>query len=91
MRVIIGDPHAKRQVKNKQCRVTKETLSKAKRAVKRQSEKKLLKKRGEHIERSFCHVHAHGKLRQATLRGRENLTKLSSGISIFQQAAGETK
>ncbi|MDQ8192348.1 transposase [Roseibacillus persicicus] len=75
VRVIIGDPHAKRRVKGKQCRVTKETLSKARRAIKSQSGKDLLKKRGEHIERCFCHVLDHGKLRRATLRGRENLTK----------------
>lgn len=75
VRTIVGDPHEKRRDKSKQCNATKETLNKARRAVKSQSGKDLLKKRGEHIERSFCHVLDHGKLRRATLRGQENLTK----------------
>lgn len=91
IRTIIGDPHAKRRDKSKQCEVTKETLRKAKRAVKSQSGKELLKKRGEYIERSFCHVLDHGKLRRATLRGRENLTKrqlvgaLSHNLSLLMR------
>jgi hypothetical protein len=50
-------------------------LHKAKQAVGSESGKALLRKRGEHLERSFCHVLDHGKHRRATLRGRENLTK----------------
>lgn len=91
IRTIVGDPHAKRRDKKNQCKVTKETLNKAKRAVKSQSGKELLKKRGELIERSFCHVLDHGKLRRATLRGQENLTKrqlvgaLSHNLSILMR------
>jgi hypothetical protein len=33
------------------------------------------KKRGEHLERSFCHMLDHGGLRRATLRGCEKLAK----------------
>ena len=55
--------------------MVKQVLSKAKRAVKSKSGKALLRKRGEHLERSFCHVLDHGKQRRATLRGRVNLTK----------------
>jgi len=50
-------------------------LNKAKRAVKSKSGKAVLRKRGEHLERSFAHVLDHGGLRRATLRGKENLTK----------------
>ena len=75
MRTVMGDPHESRRNKDKQCKVTRQTLSKAKRAVKSKSGKALLKKRGEHLERSFAHVLDHGGLRRATLRGVENLTK----------------
>lgn len=75
IRTVIGDPHATHWCKKKQCKVTRQTLSKACRAVKSKSGKALLRKRGEHLERSFAHVLAHGVMRRATLRGTENLTK----------------
>lgn len=75
VRVVIGDPHESKRRKDKQSGVVKRVLSKAKRAVKSKSGKALLRKRGEHLERSFCHVLDHGKHRRATLRGRVNLTK----------------
>ena len=53
----------------------RQVLHKAKRAVGSKSGKALLRKRGEHLERSFCHVLDHGKHRRARLRGRKNLTK----------------
>ena len=75
IRTIVGDPHTNRRDRSKQCRATKETLNKAKRAVTSTSGKALLKKRGEHLQRNFCHVLDHGNLRKATLRGRQNLSK----------------
>lgn len=75
VRVIIGDPHESRRRRDKQSGIVRQVLSKAKRAVKSKSGKMLLRKRGEHIERSFCHVPDHGKHRRATLRGRRNLSK----------------
>lgn len=75
IRTVMGDPHESRRNKDKQCKVTRQTLNKAKRAVKSKSGKALLRKRGEHLERSFAHVLDHGGLRRATLRGKENLTK----------------
>ena len=48
----------------------RQLLSKAKRAVKNKGGKALVRRRGEHIERSFCHVLDHGKHRRATFRGR---------------------
>ena len=75
LRVIIGDPHAnKRNAKRQEPRIRK-ALAKAKRAVKSKSGKKLLRKRGEYVERSFVHVLDHGGMRRATLRGRDNLSK----------------
>jgi transposase len=75
VRVIIGDPHEPKRRRDKQPGIVRQVLSKAKRAVKSKSGKALLRKRGEHIERSFCHVLDHGKHRRATLRGQRNLTK----------------
>jgi hypothetical protein len=66
-------------------------LSKAKRAVKSKSGKTLLRRRGEHIERSFCHALDHRKHRRATLRGRKNLCKrqltaaLSYNLSLLMR------
>ena len=75
VRVVVGDPHEPKRRKDKQSGVVKQVLSKAKRAVKSKSGKVLLRKRGEYLERSFCHVLDHRKHRRATLRGRVNLTK----------------
>ena len=50
-------------------------MRKARRAVKSKSGKALLRRRGEHLERSFAHLLDHGGMRRATLRGAENLTK----------------
>lgn len=75
IRTVMGDPHESRRNKDKQCEVTRQTLSRARRAVKSKSGKRLLRKRGEHLERSFAHVLDHGGLRRATLRGVQNLTK----------------
>ena len=61
--------------KNRQDGAVKEVLMKARRAVKSASGKALLRKRGQHIERSFAHVLDQGGLRCATLRGTLNLTK----------------
>jgi transposase len=82
IRTIIGDPHAPKRNPERQCPATRETLHKAKRAVTSKSGKALLRKRGEHLERSFCHVLDHGRLRRATLRGRLNLTKRQIGAAI---------
>jgi transposase len=75
LRVVIGDPQtSKRNPKKQESRIRK-ALAKAKRAVKSKSGKKLLRKRGEHVERSFVHVLDQGGMRRATLRGRTNLSK----------------
>lgn len=75
IRTIIGDPHAALRRKDKQDGTVRQVLSKAKRAVKSKSGKALLRKRGQHIERSFAHVLDQGGMRRATLRGTLDLTK----------------
>ena len=82
VRVIVGDPHAPKRNPQKQDGEVRGVLSKARRAVKSKSGKALLRKRGEYLERSFCHVLDHGKLRRATLRGRENLSKRQLGGAL---------
>lgn len=75
VRTIIGDPQQGRRKKDKQSRRQKRALRRAKCAVRSASGKALLRKRGEHLERGFCHVLDHGGLRRATLRGTEKLSK----------------
>jgi transposase len=75
VRTIIGDPQQARRKKENQSRRQKRALRRAKRAVSSASGKALLRKRGEHLERGFCHVLDHGGLRRATLRGTEKLSK----------------
>ena len=82
VRTIMGDPHASRRNPAKQSEVVRSVLNKARRAVRSKSGKALLRKRGEHLERSFCHVLDHGGLRRATLRGVENLTKRQLGGAL---------
>lgn len=75
IRTIIGDPHASKRRKDKQEPIVKQVLNKASRAVKSATGKVFLRKRGEHLERSFAHVLDQGGLRRTTLRGKANLTK----------------
>jgi len=82
VRVVIGDPHASRRNPKKHSQMIRSVLSKARRAVRSKSGKALLRKRGEHLERSFCHVLDHGGLRRATLRGETNLSKRQLGATL---------
>lgn len=91
IRAIIGDPHAAVRRKDKQDPTLRRVLSKAARAVASASGKALLRKRGEHLERSFAHLLDHGGMRRATLRGQTNLTKrhlaaaLSYNLSLLMR------
>jgi hypothetical protein len=74
IRTVISEPHRRRHSAKAPLEL-KATLRRARRAVSSQSGKALLQRRGEHLERGFCHVLDHGGLRRATLRGCERLTK----------------
>jgi transposase len=74
IRTIIVDPQRHRRSAQAPKEV-RATLRRARRAVQSISGKALLRRRGEYLERSFCHVLDHGGLRRATLRGGENLSK----------------
>ena len=74
MRTVIVDPHRHRR-SAKAPKEVKATLRRARRSVQSNYGKALLRRRGEYLERSFCHVLDHGGMRRATLRGLENLSK----------------
>ena len=75
VRTVMGDPQAGRRKAENATKEQRAALSSAKRSVRSASGKALLRKRGEHLERSFCHMLDHGGLRRATLRGCAKLTK----------------
>jgi hypothetical protein len=75
VRTVISDPQAQRRNRAKASPEQRTVLRRAQRATTSASGKALLRKRGEHLERSFCHVLDHGGLRRTTLRGTENLQK----------------
>ena len=72
---VIADPQADRRKPRKASAEHRAALSYASRSTRSASGKALLRKRGEHVGRSFCHVLDHGGLRRTTLRGCEKLTK----------------
>lgn len=74
VRTIVGDPHAGRR-SAEAAPSDKRALRRARAAVESASGKALLRKRGQHVERAFCHILDQGGLRRATLKGCENLSK----------------
>lgn len=81
IRTVISDPQAGRRRKALPA-ADRAVLRRAERAVTSASGKQLLRKRGEHLERGFCHVLDHGGRRRATLRGCEKLTKAYYGAAL---------
>jgi IS5 family transposase len=74
IRTVIVDPQRRRR-SAKAPQEVRATLVRARRAVQSKSGKMLLRRRGEHLERSFWHLLDHGGLRRATVCGCENLSK----------------
>jgi transposase len=74
IRTVISDPIDNRRVDQLEPR-RQRAVRAARRSVKSQSGKELLRRRGMHIERSFAHILDCGGLRRTTLRGWENLNK----------------
>lgn len=74
VRTAVSDPHAGRR-NAKAPLEDQRVLAYAQRTLKSASGKALLRKRGQHVERAFCHLLDHGGLRRATLKGCENLSK----------------
>lgn len=74
IRTVISDPIDNRRV-DKLEKEEQRAVRGAKRSVKSQSGKELLRRRGMHIERAFAHILDAGGMRRTTLRGWENLNK----------------
>ena len=76
VRTVIVDPQVGQRCLSRLSKEEKAILKRAQRAVGSKSGKKLLQLgRGPYLERSFEHTLDEGGLRQATLRGEENLNK----------------
>lgn len=75
VRTVVSDPQAARRQRGTLTKEQRAVLSRAQRAVGSASGKSLLRRRGQHLERSFEHLLDEGGMRRATLRGRENLSK----------------
>jgi transposase len=74
VKTVISDPIDNRRA-DKLPVEQQEVVRAARRAVKSQRGKKLLARRGMHIERTFAHILDCGGARRTTLRGQENLNK----------------
>jgi transposase len=75
MKPVISDPHRAQRRFDKLSGAQRQTLARVQRSVSSKYGRKLLRRRGQHIERSFAHVLDAGGMRRATLRGLENLNK----------------
>ena len=75
LKTVISDPHRAQRRFDKLSSAERQSLARAQRSVSSKYGRKLLRKRGQHIERSFAHVLDAGGMRRATLRGLENLNK----------------
>lgn len=74
IRTVISDPINNRRLDKLEPQ-QRRSVRAARRSVKSESGKDLLRRRGMHIERSFAHILDAGGMRRTTLRGRENLNK----------------
>ena len=75
LKTVISDPHRDQRRLDKLEPAQRQTLARAQRSTRSKYGRALLRKRGQHIERSFAHVLDAGGMRRATLRGLENLNK----------------
>lgn len=75
LKTVISDPRRAQRRFDKLSNRERQSLARAQRSVSSKYGRKLLRKRGQHIERSFAHVLDAGGMRRATLRGLENLNK----------------
>jgi transposase len=75
LKTVISDPRRAQRRFDKLSSAQRQRLARAARSVSSQYGKRLLRKRGQHIERSFAHVLDAGGMRRTTLRGLENLNK----------------
>jgi transposase len=74
IKTVISDPIDNRRL-DKLTKQQRAAVRSAKRSSKAKYGKELLRRRGQHLERSFEHVLDEGGARRTTLRGRGNITK----------------
>ena len=72
---VISDPHRAQRRFDKLSSAQRQSLARVERSVSSKYGKKLLRRCGQHIERSFAHLLDAGGMRRATLRGLKNLNK----------------
>lgn len=75
LKTVISDPHRTQRRFDQLSSAQRQTLARARRSVRAKYGRALLRRRGQHIERSFAHVLDAGGMRRSTLRGLENLNK----------------
>lgn len=75
LKTVISDPRRAQRRFDKLSSAERHTLARAQRSAGSKYGRALLRKRGQHIERSFAHVLDAGGMRRSTLRGLENLNK----------------
>jgi transposase len=76
LKTCISEPkvRGRRNLRNK-APLARKALERNRRRIRSAYGKRLLRRRGETVERSFAHVHETGAMRRTWLRGRENVEK----------------
>jgi transposase len=74
IQTVICDPQSRRHLE-KLAAPERRAVQAARRGARSKAGRKLLRRRGMHLERAFAHILDCGGLRRATLRGRQNLNK----------------
>ena len=75
LKVVIAENRARRGKEEHLAKSERQALQKARRSQQSKSGRRLMRMRGQHIERTFAHILDCGGMRKATLRGHVNLQK----------------
>jgi phosphoglycolate phosphatase-like HAD superfamily hydrolase len=75
LKVVIAENRARRAKEEHLTKSERQALRKARRTQQSKSGRRLMRMRGQHIERTFAHILDCGGMRKATLRGQVNLQK----------------
>lgn len=75
LKVVIPDSNAAKRKEALLTQAQRNALQKARQSHQSKSGSRLMRMRGQHIERSFAHILDCGGMRKATLRGQANLQK----------------
>lgn len=75
LRVVIADGSAHKRQEYRLPEPERQALQSARETLQSESGRRLMRLRGQHIERSFAHILDCGGMRRATLRGQANLQK----------------